>query len=60
MIDVIVAGSVCKMAKRNKENIDPDLDNFSKVKKKKLAPNNRFKVSSRQEEISMITKGYVL
>ena len=52
------------MAKRSnssKENIDPDLDDFVdfKVKKKKLAPNNRFKVSSSQEEIDMITKGYV-
>ena len=47
------------MAKRSKENIDPDLDD-SKVKKKKLAPNNRFKVLSRQEEINLITKGYVL
>ena len=47
------------MAKRSKENIDPDLDDIKVKKKKKLAPNNRFKVSSRQEEIDMITKGYV-
>ena len=47
------------MAKRSKENIDPDLDDFKVKKKKKLAPNNRFKVSSRQEEIDMITKRYV-
>ena len=47
------------MAKRSKENIDPDLDDSKVKKKKKLAPNNRFKVSSRQEEIDMITKGYV-
>ena len=47
------------MAKRSKENIDPDLDDFKVKKKKNLAPNNRFKVSSRQEEIDMITKGYV-
>ena len=47
------------MAKRSKENTDPDLDDFKVKKKKKLAPNNRFKVSSRQEEIDMITKGYV-
>ena len=41
------------MAKRSKENIDPDLDD------KKLATNNHFKVSSSQEEIDMLTKGYV-
>ena len=29
------------------------------MKMKKLAPNNRFNVSSRQEEIDMITKSYV-
>ena len=29
-------------------------------KKKKLAPNNCFKVTSSQEEINMITKRYVL
>ena len=29
------------------------------MKKKKLASNNRFKVSSRHEEIDMTTKGYV-
>ena len=48
------------MAKRSKENIDPDLDDFKVKKKKKLAPNSRFKVSSRQEEIDMITKGMFL
>ena len=48
-----------KPSKRSKENIDPGFRGFIKVKKKKLAPNNRFKVSSRQEEINMITKGYV-
>ena len=42
------------MAKRTKENIDPDLDNFKVKKKKKLAPNNCFKVSSHQKEIDMI------
>ena len=47
------------MAKRSKENIDPDLDDFNVKKQKKLAPNNRFNVSSHHEEIDMITKGCV-
>ena len=47
------------MAKRSRENIDPDLDDFKVKKKKKLGPNNRFKLSSRQEETDMITKGYL-
>ena len=47
------------MAKRGKENIDPDLEDFKLKKRMKLAPSDCFKVSSDQEEIDRITKGYV-
>ena len=47
------------MAKRGKENIDPDLEDFKLKKRRKLAPSDRFKVSSDQVEIDRIKKGYV-
>ena len=47
------------MAKRGKENINPNLENFKLKKRRKLAPSDNFKASSDQEEIDRITKGYV-
>ena len=45
-----------------KENVDPDLDDFKPTKrgrKGSIEPSKRFKPATNDEEVNVLTKGYI-